>query len=235
MNLLYVDEAGSHHDSKQQFFVLAGFSVFERQGYWLSEELSKIAGRFNPENPSSVELHGSPMYSGRNFWRRFPVSERTKAMKDCLIALATSHLSHKVFACVIKKSLIFPKNSVEVAFEQLSSRFDFFLKRSHNRGNTQRGLIIFDKCTYETTIQKLAADFRNIGHSWGVIKNLAEVPLFLDSKASRMIQLADLVAYSIHRNYEHKDSQFFELFAARFDRVGKNVHGLCEILKPYKQ
>lgn len=63
----------------------------------------------------------------------------------------------------------------------------------------------------------------------------AEVPLFLDSKASRMIQLADLVAYSIYRNYEHKDSQFFELFAARFDRVGKNVHGLCEILKPYKQ
>jgi hypothetical protein len=30
MHLLYADESGSVGDPKQQFFVLAGFSVFER-------------------------------------------------------------------------------------------------------------------------------------------------------------------------------------------------------------
>lgn len=56
--------------------------------------------------------------------------------------------------------------------------------------------MIFDKSTYEETIQNLATDFRTVGHQWNVIANLAEVPLFLDSKASRLIQLADLVAYA---------------------------------------
>jgi len=83
---------------------------------------------------------------------------------------------------------------------------------------------------HEITIQNLAAEFRKIGHTWGVIKNLAEVPLFLDSKTSRLIQLADLVAYSIFKNYEHGDSQFFKIFAHRLDSFGGQVHGLCEII-----
>ncbi|MFM7129107.1 MAG: DUF3800 domain-containing protein, partial [bacterium] len=48
MYLLYADESGSIGDSKQNFFVLAGFCVFERQGYWIAQELEKIAARYNP-------------------------------------------------------------------------------------------------------------------------------------------------------------------------------------------
>jgi len=117
---------------------------------------------------------------------------------------------------------------VEYAFEQLSSRFDLFLKRLHHRGNTQRGLIILDKSTYETTIQNLATDFRTIGHTWDVLRNLSEVPLFLDSRASRLIQLADLVAYAAFREYEHADPQFFSLIRNRLDQEGGIVHGLFE-------
>ena len=32
MHLLYVDESGSTHDPNLKYFVLAGLSVFERQG-----------------------------------------------------------------------------------------------------------------------------------------------------------------------------------------------------------
>lgn len=232
MNLLYADESGSINDPKQIFFVLAGVSIFERQGFWISEELDKIAERFNPGDPRSVELHGSPMLNGRGFWRQFPLPDRIQAMKDALSVLANSHPSHRVFACVIRKSIVSPKDPVELAFEQLSSRFDYFLRRNHNRGNTQRGIIIFDKSTYESTIQRLAIDFSDIGHTWGVIKNLAEVPLFLDSKASRLIQLADLIAYAIYRNYEHKDEQLFSIISKRVDSDGGQVHGLCEIITP---
>jgi hypothetical protein len=55
---------------------------------------------------------------------------------------------------------------------------------------------------------------------------LAEVPLFLDSKASRLIQLADLVAYAVFRNYERTDSQFYDVIRDRFDREGGVIHGL---------
>ena len=43
MYLLYVDESGTTHDPNQQYFVLAGFCVFERQGYWISNQLDQIA------------------------------------------------------------------------------------------------------------------------------------------------------------------------------------------------
>ena len=46
MYLLYVDESGTTHDPNQQYFVLAGFCVFERQGYWVAKELDDIAARF---------------------------------------------------------------------------------------------------------------------------------------------------------------------------------------------
>jgi len=228
MHLLYADESGATTDPKQIFFVLAGICIFESQGYWMNNELEKIAARFNPADSASVELHGSPMLNGRSFWRQFKVVERINAMKDALKVFTSSHPSNRVFACVVRKSAIVPKDPVELAFEQLSSRFDYYLRRLHRKNNTQRGIIIFDKSTYETTIQNLATDFRTIGHSWDVLRNLAEVPLFIDSRASRLMQLADLVAYSIYRNYEHKDAQFFSIFANRLDKHAGQIHGLCE-------
>lgn len=100
-----------------------------------------------------------------------------------------SHPNNRVFASVIKKVSVSPQDPVEFAFEQLASRFDYYLKRLHKNGDTHRGLIVFDKSTYETTLQTLATDFRTVGHTWDVIRNLAEVPLFLDSKASRLYNL----------------------------------------------
>lgn len=230
MYLLYADESGTVSDPKQIHFVLAGISVFERQCYWMDSQLDTIASRFNPGDPGSVELHGSPMMNGRKFWRQFPLPERIKAIKDCLSILAESHVGNSIFACVLRKSIIQPKDPVEFAFEQLSSRFDYFLRKLHNRGDTQRGIIIFDKSTYETTIQNLATDFRKIGHTWDIIRNLAEVPLFIDSHASRLIQMADMVAYAIFRKYEQGDDQFFKIIESRIESDGVQKHGLFELI-----
>lgn len=34
--------------------------IFERQGFWLANELDVIAARFNPADPAVIELHGNP-------------------------------------------------------------------------------------------------------------------------------------------------------------------------------
>jgi hypothetical protein len=101
MYLLYADESGTIHDKNQQYFVLAGLCVFERQGYWIANELDKIVARFNPADP-----------------------------------------------------------------------------------------------------------------------------LFLDSKASRLIQLADLLAYTIFRYFEKSDQRFYPIIERRFDAEGGIIHGL---------
>lgn len=84
MYLLYADESGSTSDPKQQFFVLAGLAVFERQGFWIASELDQIAARFDPGDPASIEFHGSPMWGGKGPWRRFTKSERVTAIRDAL-------------------------------------------------------------------------------------------------------------------------------------------------------
>lgn len=127
MYLLYADESGTMLDSNQKHFVLAGIIVFERQSFWISKELDQIAGRFNPDDPQSVELHGSPMLAGRKHWRKYQKSDRLRAISDSLRVLAESHQSNVVIACVVKKDLVLPRDPVEYAFEQLSSRFDYFL------------------------------------------------------------------------------------------------------------
>lgn len=124
MYLLYADESGTTHDPSQQYFVLAGFCVFERQGYWISEKLDQIAARFNPADPALIELHGSPMLNGQKNWRRFPKQDREQAIKDSLHVFVDSHRDNRVFASVIKKASVSPKDPVEVAFEQLASRFE---------------------------------------------------------------------------------------------------------------
>ncbi len=226
MHLLYTDESGHVRDPQQKYFVLAGCSVFERQSYWFANELDKIASRFNPADPNSVELHGSPIRSGKDFWRTIRRDDREQALMDALAVFANSHSSNRLFASVINKAMVSPDDPVDLAFEQIASRFDHYLKRLHDRGDTQRGLIIFDKSTYETTIQTLATEFRTVGHSWGVIRNFAEVPLFLDSCASRLIQLADLVAFALFRNFESGDSKYYEVIKSRFDSEGGVNHGL---------
>ena len=228
MHLLYADESGTTRDVSQQYFVLAGFCVFERQCFWLAGEMDKIAARFYPADPSLLELHGNEILAGRKRWRKFPREDREQAIVDVLNLLTTSHQSCRVFASVIKKSSVSPQDPVELGFEQMASRFDHYLTRLYKSGNTQRGIILFDKSTYETTIQSLATDFRTKGHSWGVIRNFSEVPLFMDSKASRLIQLADIVAYAIFRHFEKEDSRFYDIIKPRLDADGGIIHGLYE-------
>ncbi|MBL9153073.1 MAG: DUF3800 domain-containing protein [Verrucomicrobiales bacterium] len=226
MYLLYVDESGHTADPHQNYFILAGVAVFERQGWWIANELDQIAARFDPANPNEVELHGSPMLQGRGVWKQHGRAIREQAMKDALSALTVSHPSNRLFATVVRKSAISPQDPVEYAFEQTASRFDRYLGRLHKRGDTQRGLILFDKSSHEVSLQKLAHNFRTLGHQWGILRNLSEVPVFIDSRASRLIQLADLVAFSLFRMWEKQDDRFYTIIRDRFDREGSIVHGL---------
>lgn len=51
--------------------------------------------------------------------------------------------------------------------------------------DTQRGVIILDKSSYETSLQGLSREFRLDGHRWGQLHNIAETPLFVDSRATQ--------------------------------------------------
>lgn len=226
MQLLYVDESGSPSDPNQRFFILSGLSIFERKTHWVEQQLNEIAARFSPEDPYLVELHGSPMRSGKSEWRAFSFEERSQAIVDCLRIIQDSRGQIRLFASVMERGAAGGDDPIRSCFEQIASRFDMYLGRLHAQGNTQRGIAVFDKSTTERSIQNLARDFKNNGHAWGRTRNFAEVPLFLDSKASRLIQLADLVAYAIFRKFESNDDTYYNVIENCFDNEGGVRHGL---------
>ena len=205
MYLLYLDESGSVKDAGQNYFVLAGVALFERQPYWIAEQLEHIAARVDPADPAGIELHGAPIFNGRGVWRSVNRADRVAIIRDALAVFAATHPSNRVFAAAVAKANIAPDDPMNHCFEQVSSRFDQYLMRLHRQGETHRGLIFFDKSHAEYTIQRLTHRFRSVGTSYGRLRNLSEVPAFLDSRASRLIQLADLVAYAVFRAFERQD------------------------------
>jgi len=115
---------------------------------------------------------------------------------------------------------------MEIAFEELCTRFDLQLKRFFAAGDPQRGLIILDESAYETSLQKMARSFRSLGTRWGVVSNLADIPLFVNSRAARAIQLADHIAYAVFRRYEWGDTSYLDIIVSKFDESGGKIHGL---------
>lgn len=232
MHLLYVDESGSVADPSQRYFVLAGVAVFERKTHWIEQELNLIAARFSAEAPHDIELHGSPMRSGKDVWKEHSRDARTQAMLDALGVVRSQHGRNstqavRLFGAVIKKSAVSGQDPVDLAFAQLSNRFDLFLQRLYRKhDDAQRGIMLFDKASTEKRIQTLAREFKYAGHKWGTTRNYAEVPVFLDSRASRLIQLADLVAFALYRFYEHNDNTYYQVIARCFDSEGGVEHGL---------
>lgn len=227
MHLLYLDESGTVSDPKQRYFVLAGIAVFERQTHWIEQSLNSIAARFSSADPYLVELHGSPMRSGRDGWNKHPYPERLKAIKDALgVIPASKSRGSRLFAAVIRKDACPGVDPIEEAFTQMAMRFDHFLRRQYLKHDPQRGIIIFDKSSTEKRIQTLAREFKYSGHKYGMTRNYAEVPVFIDSKASRLTQLADLVAFATYRFNECGDRAFYDVIKYCFDSEGGIEHGL---------
>lgn len=222
MHLLYVDESGSATDVSQKYFVLAGVSVFERTTHWIEKSLDEIARKIAPESPRELEFHGSPMRSGKGFWRKFDLATREALIVEALSSGVLRQMKGvRLFACAVEKTALVDKDPVHVCFEQLVRQFDLFLQRCHiKHSDSQRGLMLFDESSTEQRLQTLAREFKHNGHSYGRTHNYAEVPVFLDSRATRLIQLADLVAYSIFRHFEHGDSKYWNVIKDRFDEEG---------------
>lgn len=234
MHLLYLDDAGAPANPNERHFILAGIALFERQTHWLQTELDNLAQEIVGGDASSIEFHGNPILGGKRRWRRLPRSERRSLILRALAAAPHSLRGDwRLFGVVVDKQARSPEDPVAYAFEQLCSRFDLFLKRLYaTREDAQRGLIILDKSAEETRLQSMASGFKTEGHRWGMMRNLAEVPLFVDSRATRLIQYADLVAYALWRKFEKQDDDFFNAIAEFFDQEGGIIHGLHHFKAP---
>jgi hypothetical protein len=224
MYLLYADDSGVASDPNAKYSVLAGFATFENQTYWIQKAVDSVMEKYLGR--TDVELHASPIRSGKGYWRSVPKQTRDCLLKDCLACIKMNYPRQ----FILFGSVVSNKNESvsEELFSQLTSRFDKFLKRKFiKHGDSARGLCIFDKSKMENQYQNWSRIYQTLGNRWNEkLNNFAEVPLFLDSSISRSIQIADLVAFSLYRYFEHSDDSYYSIIKDCFDKDNSQIHGL---------
>ncbi len=235
--ILYLDESGT--SAEASYFILAGLAVFERDIYFLGQELDDIQRQFFPEEKEPLFFHVTKL--------RVPDSEVLEAPWNCLRRDQRLKLKDRVydiirnrrgilFGCAIEKKLAELRNEdpYERAFEDLVSRFDLFLSRinrqriAENR-DEQRGLIVLAESSYQKTITLLGRRLREQGTRWGTLHNVSDVPLFAPARDTRLLQYADFCSNAIYGRYQHKLTGDFDRIAPRFDQEGGVIHGLSHI------
>lgn len=175
---------------------------------------------------ADLELHASPIRSGKGIWRSILKENRESILKGCLDYVKNNYPRQFIlFGAVINNST---ENVPENLFTQITSRFDKFLKRKYLKNKeTARGLAVFDKSKMENQYQNCSKIYQTMGNQWKEkLNNFSEVPLFLDSKMSRSIQIADLIAFSLFRNFEYNDDTYYSIIKDCFDKEKNIQYGL---------
>ena len=87
-------------------------------------------------------------------------------------------------------------------------------------------------------------EFHHQGTLWSKIGHIAETPLFVDSKLTRMVQIADLCSYALRRYVENDEQDLLKLIFSRAHKyegraVGvrhfTDMHCQCLICKAHRK
>ncbi|WP_396334112.1 DUF3800 domain-containing protein [Burkholderia anthina] len=236
MYLTYLDESGSPGDLNTPFFALGGVAVFERQTHWLERELDAIADRYQQQIGQYLELHAAPMRGGKEGWEKLPPADRAQAAADVLRLLQQPRLRLNVFAAVVEQSQFLRTADVlPYCYEVLAAKFDDYLAyRYQHQRDPQRGIFVLDRkrAQEEKDMQVLHQTFKHLGHANGKLRNFAEVPMFTDSKSTRLVQLADSIVYWIYRRYSALDDWGWRVIQSHLANLGNGRTGLHEVLAP---
>lgn len=230
MYLLYLDESGEPNFGDQTNFVLGAVAVFEGEIYKLSVQLDDIQRSYFPHLKMPLSFHATDIHGARGQFRALLRSEREALMSELYSTIHVAAFPRLVaFATDMHVSAAENEDQVlHDTFQDLIQRFNTFLKRQHQAGHTQKGLVIIDQA-HQKNYRQLLASFQREGTEFGYIMNIIDIPYFAGSHDTRMIQLADLCAYAVFRNYEHSDPKYFDAMLERFDK--RNPNGPIDGLK----
>ena len=238
MHLLYVDEAGPDN---REYFVVGGLTIHEQGVLPMADALEQLASQL-PDRARGAEFHAGPMRRGAGVWRRITPQQRAQ-LRQALVSLLTqgapgSQHAPVLFAVAMHRASFPHHDTHERAYEEFFARPNGLLGRLANAGDPHRCVAIADKSTLEATLQRLMAVWRAQGASTGAaigrMAAYAEVPLFVDSQASRLIQLADFVAHWVYRAYEQDDTSVLDQLLPAFDSEGESIHGLVHLIHDYR-
>jgi hypothetical protein len=233
--LLYVDESGDLADP-QDHFVLGAIAVRDSEVRSLTRLIERDVARHLDEHLRGLELHAQHIRKGKGPWRSVPPNVKSGLLSDVASTLGgfSAQQGCTLFGVVRAPLAVLSSEPLERCFEELLLRFSLMLRRVQESGRGEMGLVIADKARYEDTLQPIVQAWQwTSGTRFGRLASLAEVPLFLDSRASRLTQAADLVAHGVYRRYAADDSSMFNRLLPGFDKSEDVIHGLVHLVPNY--
>jgi hypothetical protein len=192
--LLYIDESGQSRGKKvgsSKYFVLSGVALHEEDCFPFGRSLETIVRRALPNEPD-MEIHASPMWAGRKEWARIPEVKRRALLNELFRHLGTWKSAKgrfpRYFAAAVHKDSHRGRSVLELAHEELFARFDSCLSRFHLAGDSHRSLVIADESSYEKLVQSLLPKWKTGGSRIKRLHSMVEVPLYVNSKNSSLVQ-----------------------------------------------
>jgi hypothetical protein len=251
--LLFLDESGTHGGSP--VFITAGIAVQEVDAHHLQQKLEVfLHHKLNPLglNAQEFELHATELKGGREEWTVLDYPKRMSILNGTYRTLLEYQVMWPTFplmffgAAVDKAKVPDRREREKFAYELVLNKFDSFLQRvNRDNGGHQRGLVIHDQrvvhggrrvYTDERAIQEWTRRWREAAERVGKLRYLADIPLFVDSQATRLIQAADFVAYALWRQYgiQTPDDTWLKEIAPRTYLDGdRKMHGLIHMSNDY--
>lgn len=213
MYLLYADEAGDLSDPNVRVLVVGGIAVHEDAIRPLAGEINATMNRFvGRRYAMKTEIHASPMRAGGGEWRGVSAAKRHGLAHALMRHVCEwSHVESLsgVEPFVIAMDRGHSHSPLESAYEEMLFLFDKFLREGRKRGYPHNGILVADRSKYEKTLHALVEVRRTRRRaSRGNHRRLyaiAETPFFVDSRTTRLMQLADIVAHAFYRAYSVGD------------------------------
>ena len=161
-------------------------------------------------------------YAKTDAYVHLTLDERKKFVQEVAQCVSQWGFARLFAECVDKIHFnpAFGRTIDEQSFEQIVSRFERYLQNIGGDGNDrQYGLLIHDNnYTVAKKLTELMQSFHRSGTLWTRIESTIETPLFVDSKLTSMVQIADLCAYALRRYLENSEEDLFNSIFERADR-----------------
>ncbi len=231
MHLLYIDESGNLSNHAAEHVTVGGIAVHERVLRELRQRVDGIIAEHLDAHLRGLEIHAQHMNRGKGSWRSIPVGVRRgllEGLADLMVEVHERDPSNVSLFAVARSPGAVPRaDALERIFEELLMRFHSFVERWPGR---ELGMVIADEAKHERVLQGYVDGWRQQGTRSGRLVRLAEVPLFADSTATRLLQLADVVAYGVNLAYERGDSWLLDRLIRGFQAGGNGkIHSLAHL------
>ena len=239
MYLLFLDDSGKGHKT---YTVVGGLAVHEQDVWGLSRAADEIVARI-PSVPDDAEIHADSIRWGKKQWRGVEEAARQRILQEIAGLIATGYPGQIRKPVLFATALHVPSNThhpvIERVHEETFSRCSGFLSRQAALGDRHRCVAILDQTGREEQhLQNQMRTWRSRGSTTGAkigpMASYVEVPFFVDSRRSRLVQLADVVANTVFRFYLRGDSELFEALLPAFFTLDGTIHGLTHLVAGHR-